>query len=136
MAETIPGELFICEAKEQRRFIMTLDRVCNASARPLPDGKGTPRMAQHHLACLFQIRHLMLEPTHRREQTHVQKIGPCLWFDGQAEEAAVFYVSIFKNSRIVKIARYLEGSPGPKGSVMTVQFILDRQEFLALNGAP
>jgi len=66
----------------------------------------------------------------------MQKIGPCLWFDGKAEEAANFYIAIFKNSRIVNTARYPEGSPLPAGNVMTVQFILDGQEFLAINGGP
>lgn len=66
----------------------------------------------------------------------MQKITPFLWFDNQAEAAAKFYVSIFKNSRITRIARYSEGSPGPAGSVMTVEFKLDGQEFLALNGGP
>ena len=64
------------------------------------------------------------------------RITPFLWFDTQAEEAARFYVSIFKNSKIVKIARYGEAGPGPKGSVMTVVFELERQEFIALNGGP
>jgi predicted 3-demethylubiquinone-9 3-methyltransferase (glyoxalase superfamily) len=66
----------------------------------------------------------------------MQKIRPFLWFDNQAEEAASFYVSIFKNSRIVSVARYGEAGPGPKGSAMTVQFELDGQEFIALNGGP
>ncbi len=66
----------------------------------------------------------------------MQSIHPCLWFDTQAEEAANFYVSIFKNSKIINTARYLEGAPKPAGSVMTVEFILDGQEFLALNGGP
>lgn len=66
----------------------------------------------------------------------MQKVSPCLWFDGEAEDASNFYVSIFRNSRIVNTTRYLEGSPRPKGSVMTVQFILDGQEFVALNGGP
>jgi predicted 3-demethylubiquinone-9 3-methyltransferase (glyoxalase superfamily) len=66
----------------------------------------------------------------------MQKITPCLWFETQAEEAANFYVSIFDNSRIVKVARFGEGGPGPKGSVMTVNFVLDGQEFMALNGGP
>jgi predicted 3-demethylubiquinone-9 3-methyltransferase (glyoxalase superfamily) len=66
----------------------------------------------------------------------IQKITPFLWFDHQAEEAAAFYVSIFPNSRIVKVARYGEGSPGPPGSVMTVEFQLERQSFVALNGGP
>ena len=64
------------------------------------------------------------------------KISPFLWFDTQAEEAAKFYTSIFKNSKIVKIARYGEAGPGPKDSVMTVAFTLDGQEFTALNGGP
>ncbi|PUA16689.1 VOC family protein [Glaciimonas sp. PCH181] len=64
----------------------------------------------------------------------MKKIGPCLWFDGKAEEAANFYVSIFKNASIVDMSRYPDAAPQPKGTVMTVQFILDGQEFLALNG--
>src|SRR5437867_8503512 len=66
----------------------------------------------------------------------MQRITPCLWFDGKAEEAARFYTSIFKNSKIESIARYPEGSPGPAGTVMTVSFRLDGQEFIALNGGP
>jgi predicted 3-demethylubiquinone-9 3-methyltransferase (glyoxalase superfamily) len=66
----------------------------------------------------------------------MQKITPFLWFDNQAEEAARFYVSIFKNSRIVGVTRYGEAGPGPRGSVMTVTFELDGQEFIALNGGP
>lgn len=64
------------------------------------------------------------------------KITPFLWFDTQAEEAARFYVSIFENSRIVDVSRYGEAGPGPAGSVLTVRFELDGQEFLALNGGP
>ena len=64
------------------------------------------------------------------------RISPCLWFDGQAEEAAKFYVSIFPNSKIGRISRYGDAGPGPKGSVMTVAFTLDGQEFLGLNGGP
>jgi len=64
------------------------------------------------------------------------RITPFLWFDTQAEEAARFYVSIFKNSKIVNVARYGEAGPGPKGSVMTVLFELDGQQFIALNGGP
>jgi len=64
------------------------------------------------------------------------KISPCLWFDTQAEKAANFYVSIFNNSKIVNINRYGEAGPGPQGSVMTVVFQLDGQEFIALNGGP
>jgi predicted 3-demethylubiquinone-9 3-methyltransferase (glyoxalase superfamily) len=66
----------------------------------------------------------------------VPKITPFLWFDNQAEEAGNFYVSIFPNSKIVKIARYGDAGPGPKGSVMTIVFQLDGQEFIGLNGGP
>jgi predicted 3-demethylubiquinone-9 3-methyltransferase (glyoxalase superfamily) len=66
----------------------------------------------------------------------IQKITPFLWFDHQAEEAAGFYVSIFPNSRIVKVARYGEAGPGRPGSAMTVEFQLEGQSFVALNGGP
>lgn len=66
----------------------------------------------------------------------MNNIGPCLWFDNQAAEAAAFYTSIFKNSKILQTTYYLEGAPRPAGSVLTVSFILDGQEFLALNGGP
>jgi predicted 3-demethylubiquinone-9 3-methyltransferase (glyoxalase superfamily) len=70
----------------------------------------------------------------------MQRFTPCLWFDSNAEEAANFYVSLFKNSKIERIARYGEAaavvSGRPEGSVMTVAFRLDEQEFLALNGGP
>jgi predicted 3-demethylubiquinone-9 3-methyltransferase (glyoxalase superfamily) len=66
----------------------------------------------------------------------MQKITPFLWFDGKAEEAANFYVSIFKNSKIANIMRYGQAGPGPKGSVMSAIFQLDGQEFIALNGGP
>jgi predicted 3-demethylubiquinone-9 3-methyltransferase (glyoxalase superfamily) len=66
----------------------------------------------------------------------MQKIGPCLWFNDNAEEAANFYVSIFKNSKITSISRYGEVGPGPKGSVMVVIFQLDGEDFMALNGGP
>lgn len=69
-------------------------------------------------------------------KTHPQKITPFLWFDGRAEEAAKFYTSIFKNSKIKKIARYTKVGPGPEGSVMTVAFTLNGQDFVALNGGP
>ncbi|HUP93053.1 MAG TPA: VOC family protein [Solimonas sp.] len=64
------------------------------------------------------------------------KITPFLWFDTQAEDAAKFYTSIFPNSKIGRSARYPEGSPGPAGSVMTVEFELDGQRYTALNGGP
>lgn len=66
----------------------------------------------------------------------MQKITPFLWFDDKAEEAMNFYVSIFKNSKILSTARYGEAGPGPKGTVMTAEFQLEGQEFVALNGGP
>ena len=66
----------------------------------------------------------------------MQKITPFLWFDGQAEEAAELYTSIFPNSEILNVARYGEAGPGEAGSVMTVQFQLDGLRFTALNGGP
>jgi predicted 3-demethylubiquinone-9 3-methyltransferase (glyoxalase superfamily) len=78
----------------------------------------------------------MLGPTHDSEGQTMQKITPFLWFNNQAEEAADFYVSIFKNSKVNKITRYGDAGPGPKGSVMVVTFQLEGQEFIALNGGP
>src|SRR5438874_10392654 len=67
----------------------------------------------------------------------MQRITPFLWFDGQAEEAAKFYVSVFKNSKINQVTHYTgEELPERKGQVMTVGFVLDGQEFVALNGGP
>jgi predicted 3-demethylubiquinone-9 3-methyltransferase (glyoxalase superfamily) len=65
-----------------------------------------------------------------------QKITTFLWFDGNAEEAANHYTSIFKNSKVLNVARYGDAGPGPKGAVMTVNFQLEGQEFIALNGGP
>ena len=64
------------------------------------------------------------------------KIKTFLWFEDQAEEAVKFYAGIFKKSKVGKIARYPEGSPGPAGKVMTVAFQLEGQDFVALNGGP
>ena len=64
------------------------------------------------------------------------KITPFLWFDGNAEEAVNFYVSVFENAKFLNVSRYAEDSPGPVGSVMTVHFELEGQEFIALNGGP
>jgi predicted 3-demethylubiquinone-9 3-methyltransferase (glyoxalase superfamily) len=66
----------------------------------------------------------------------MQKITPFLWFDNNAEEAMNFYVSIFKNSKIGAVSRYGDAGPGPKGSVMSATFVLEGQEFMALNGGP
>jgi predicted 3-demethylubiquinone-9 3-methyltransferase (glyoxalase superfamily) len=66
----------------------------------------------------------------------MQKITPCLWFDTEGEEAAQFYTSVFPNSRIVEVTRYGSAGPRAEGSVMTVNFELDGQRFIALNGGP
>ncbi len=66
----------------------------------------------------------------------VQRITPFLWFDGKAEEAMNFYVSIFKNSKVVSVSRYGDAGPGPKGTVMSAIFELEGQRFHALNGGP
>src|SRR5436309_13740696 len=66
----------------------------------------------------------------------MQKIVPFLWFDGKAEEAMNFYVSIYKNSKVVTVTRYGEAGPGPKGTVMSATFQLEGQDVYALNGGP
>ena len=65
-----------------------------------------------------------------------QRITPNLWFDTEAEEAADFYISVFKNSRVVNVARYTEAGPRPAGMVMVVEFELDGQRFVGINGGP
>jgi predicted 3-demethylubiquinone-9 3-methyltransferase (glyoxalase superfamily) len=66
----------------------------------------------------------------------MQKITQFLWFDGKAEDAMNFYLSIFKNSKILNVTRYGEEGPGAKGTVMTASFLIEGQEFVALNGGP
>jgi predicted 3-demethylubiquinone-9 3-methyltransferase (glyoxalase superfamily) len=66
----------------------------------------------------------------------MQKITPFLWFNDNAEEAMNFYVSVFKNSKALGVTRYGDAGPGPKGTVLTANFVLDGQEFVALNGGP
>ncbi len=65
----------------------------------------------------------------------MQKIRPFLWFDGKAEEAALFYIGIFKNATLGSVMRYGDAGPGPKGSVMLVTFTIEEREFIALNGS-
>ena len=65
-----------------------------------------------------------------------QRITPSLWFDGDAEDAAAFYTSVFENSRVVSKAHYPENSPGEAGTVMTVEWELDGQRFVGINGGP
>jgi predicted 3-demethylubiquinone-9 3-methyltransferase (glyoxalase superfamily) len=71
-----------------------------------------------------------------RQEVEVEKLAPCLWFDGKAEEAARFYVSIFPRSRIVRILHWGKTGPGKEGSVLTVNFELDGKPFMALDGGP
>ena len=66
----------------------------------------------------------------------IQKIKPFLWFDKEAEDAAKFYCSIFKNSKILEVARFPEGGPAPAGSVMIVNFELEGMQFVGLNAGP
>ncbi|HEY0725410.1 MAG TPA: VOC family protein [Pyrinomonadaceae bacterium] len=66
----------------------------------------------------------------------MQKITPFLWFDNNAEEAANFYVSVFKDSKILTVSRYGDAGPGPKGTVMVAEFQIQGQKFVALNGGP
>lgn len=66
----------------------------------------------------------------------IQKITPFLWFNNQAEEAMNFYISIFNNARVLKTSYYSEGGPAPAGTLMTASFLLEGQEFVALNGGP
>jgi predicted 3-demethylubiquinone-9 3-methyltransferase (glyoxalase superfamily) len=66
----------------------------------------------------------------------MQKITPCLWFDTEGEDAARFYTAVFPNSRIEDVTHYGSAGPRPEGTVMTVSFELDGQEFVALNGGP
>jgi len=66
----------------------------------------------------------------------MKPITPCLWFDSNAEEAVNFYASIFKNSKIVSVSHYSEAGPGEPGSVLTIVFEINGQEFMALNGGP
>lgn len=66
----------------------------------------------------------------------MQKVTPCLWFDGQAEAAMNLYLSLFKNAKMTDVVRWGDTGPGPKGSVLTCAFELDGQEFTALNGGP
>src|SRR4051794_13908969 len=83
------------------------------------------------------VRHRpILGPTERTRGTSMPKQTPCLWFDGQAEQAAAQYVALFPNSEILGITRYGPGTPGPEGEVMTVDFSLDGQRYVGLNGGP
>jgi predicted 3-demethylubiquinone-9 3-methyltransferase (glyoxalase superfamily) len=85
---------------------------------------------------LIRISATLSTPEAERERDMQQRITPFLWFDGQAEEAMNHYVSIFKNSRVVSVSRYGDAGPAPSGTVMSATFVLDGQQFMALNGGP
>jgi predicted 3-demethylubiquinone-9 3-methyltransferase (glyoxalase superfamily) len=88
---------------------------------------------------LLKLLHMIIYtplPKSLINPSSMQKIIPSLWFDKQAEEAVNFYISVFKNSRITNVRRYIEGGPKPKGSVMAVTFELEGQAFVAINGGP
>ena len=76
------------------------------------------------------------EQSGARTQPTTQKITTFLWFNNNAEEAVNFYVSVFKNAKVLQTVRYGDVGPGPKGSVMTIDFELDGEKFMALNGGP
>src|SRR5918911_4070797 len=82
-----------------------------------------------------RLRRLRDDTTDEEERA-MQKITPCLWFDTAGEDAARFYTSVFPNSRITNIAYYGSAGPRAEGTVMTVEFELDGQSFVALNGGP
>jgi len=75
-------------------------------------------------------------PVQAGGEEKMPKVTPFLWYDTQAEEAASYYVSVFKNSKVKAVSRYGEAGPGPKGSALTVSFDLDGQDFIALNAGP
>ncbi len=118
-----------------------LERLVARSACPLLRVLGhgliqsplTPdaALALHGLRCQLTGKEETAMP-----KVTTQKITPFLWFDDKAEEAANFYVSIFKNSHVGRVTRYGDAGPGPKGTVMSVVFQLEGQEFFALNGGP
>jgi len=66
----------------------------------------------------------------------MKKIKPCLWFDDSIDEAIGFYTSVFKSAKVLDVQRYGKGGPGREGAIMTAQFELEGQEFMALNGGP
>ena len=72
----------------------------------------------------------------QREEPMTQKIVPCLWFDGKAEEAMNFYLSVFRQGKVTNVMLHGEAGPGPKGTVLAVTFELEGQQFMGLNGGP
>ena len=100
----------------------------------------SPPNRRHHTAFTDAIKYSFVVQTKNNGMPTVQKVTTNLWFDNEAEEAARFYTSVFKNSKIGKMARYgkegFEIHQRPEGSVMTIEFELEGQQFLGLNGGP
>jgi predicted 3-demethylubiquinone-9 3-methyltransferase (glyoxalase superfamily) len=88
------------------------------------------------ITTLQKSKEIATMSTNATAQAVGQKIKPCLWFDNQAEEAVNLYCSIFKNSRVLRESRYGDAGPGPKGQILTMEFEIDGQQFMALNGGP
>jgi predicted 3-demethylubiquinone-9 3-methyltransferase (glyoxalase superfamily) len=105
--------------------------VCPADDVPVNLLRGLPPVSRRAPERLL-LQHL---PTEQRNR-HEAEDRPNLWFDGQAEQAAEFYTSVFPNSRVLGVTHYTEGSPGEPGSVMTVEWELDGQRFVGINGGP
>jgi predicted 3-demethylubiquinone-9 3-methyltransferase (glyoxalase superfamily) len=85
---------------------------------------------------IFGCRQRHTGETERRQENVMPRITPNLWFDTQGQQAAEFYVSVFPNSKITNVLYYGEAGPGPAGTVLTVDFELDGQEYTAINGGP
>jgi predicted 3-demethylubiquinone-9 3-methyltransferase (glyoxalase superfamily) len=96
---------------------------------------GTYRTAAHD-AAVVQGRRPNVSTMRAKKGGSMDKIATCLWFDGQAEEAAKFYVSVFSNARIVDVMYYNEAVPSQAGRVLTVTFEIEGREFIGLNGGP
>src|SRR5215468_7213731 len=126
----------ITRKRARSRFVKCL-RWRTSAQSSLPNSGSRRRACASNSVRKSKARAIIsITPKQRMKGDSMQKITPFLWFDNNAEEAMNFYVSIFKNSKVIKVARYGDAGPGPKGSVMSATFQLDGQEFVALNGGP
>jgi predicted 3-demethylubiquinone-9 3-methyltransferase (glyoxalase superfamily) len=126
----------------QYRSLESLNHAAVVMApKELADAMEQFFLDRKQLTCILQVTHPHScgaddVPLKSEAKIYMQKINPFLWFDGKAEEAMNFYVSVFKNSKVVSVTRNGEGGPGPKGTVLSATFELEAQRFLALNGGP